>query len=237
MVDAACLAHDLGHPPFGHNTERELDHFSATRKRRIPPSKMDSKAMLKASGSLPKQRSVTRKLRASRTESDRRSLNALLKYPWGQRENGARRHKWGFYRSERSDFEFARRECGFAPKSEQRSLEAAIMNLADDISYAVHDVEDFVRAGLIPTAVFTHESNERIWFQNKCAEITPDLAPSVIEQVLAFVNLFRYKGRHTDLAMLSEFRSESVNHFISTLRISLTNNGQHSISRRMCNPK
>jgi dGTPase len=226
VVDAACLAHDLGHPPFGHNTERELD--ALLRDTEAPDSAIEdgfegnAQSFRVVTSTAIRYQEVEGKPGLNLTAA---SLNALLKYPWGQRENGARRHKWGYYRSERSDFEFARNECGFEPESEQRSLEAAIMNLADDISYAVHDVEDFVRAGLIPTAVFTHESNERVWFQNKCAEIAPDLAPAAIEQVLAFVNLFRYKGRHTDLAMLSEFRSESVNHFISTLRISLTNDG------------
>ena len=226
VVDAACLAHDLGHPPFGHNTERELD--SLLREAEAPDSAIEDGF----EGNAQSFRVVT-KTAIRYQEIDRKpglnltaaSLNAILKYPWGQRENGSRRRKWGYYQTERPDFEFARRECGFSLDSERPSLEASIMNLADDISYAVHDVEDFVRAGLIPTAVFTLESNEHIWFQTKCAEIAPHLSPVDVAQVLGFVNLFRYKGRHSDLAMLSEFRSESVNHFISSLRIKLTEHG------------
>jgi dGTPase len=99
------------------------------------------------------------------------------------------------------------------------------MNLADDISYAVHDVEDFVRAGLIPAGVFTLESNEQAWFLNQCEAMEPRLPQSDVQQVLAFVNLYRYKGTHRDHATLSEFRSETVNHFVSSLRISLTGHG------------
>ena len=226
VVDAACLAHDLGHPPFGHNTERELD--SLLRNPHAPDVEIEDGF----EGNAQSFRVVTKTaIRYQQLHGKpglnltAASLNALLKYPWGQRENRARRKKWGYYQSERKDFEFARLECGFALDNDQPSLEASIMNLADDISYAVHDVEDFVRAGLIPTSVFTRESNERVWFQTKCAEIAPELKPSDVEQVLAFVNLFRYKGRHTDQAMLSEFRSESVNHFISSLGITLTDQG------------
>jgi dGTPase len=226
VVDAACLAHDLGHPPFGHNTERELDTLLRT------PGAADTAIEDGFEGNAQSFRVITKTaIRYQEVEQKpglnltAASLSALLKYPWGQRENGARRHKWGYYASEREDFAFARTECGFPLESERRSLEATIMNLADDISYAVHDVEDFVRAGLIPTAVFTPESNEQAWFQTKCAETTPHLSSAAVEQVLGFVNLFRYKGRHTDLAMLSEFRSESVNHFITSLRIKLTNQG------------
>lgn len=226
VVDAACLAHDLGHPPFGHNTERELDNL--LRDCDAPGDLVEDGF----EGNPQTFRVVTRTaIRYQEIEGKpglnltAATLNALLKYPWGQRPDSERRRKWGFYQSERPDFEFARRECGFDLESDQPSLEASIMNLADDISYAVHDVEDFVRAGLIPTAVFARESNEQGWFQRECAAIAPRLSPSDVEQVLAFVNLFRYKGGHTDQAMLSEFRSEAVNHFISSLRLKLTERG------------
>jgi dGTPase len=226
VVDAACLAHDLGHPPFGHNTERELD--SLLREPGSPPGVVDdgfegnAQSFRVVTTTAIRYQEVEQKPGLNLTAA---TLNALLKYPWGQRENRDRRRKWGYYQSERADFNFARTECGFPLDSERRSLEAAIMNLADDISYAVHDVEDFVRAGLIPTAVFTRESNEQAWFQAKCAEIAQGLSTDDVAQVLGFVNLFRYKGRHTDQAMLSEFRSESVNHFITSLRIKLTEHG------------
>ena len=226
VVDAACLAHDLGHPPFGHNTERELDLL--LRDPGAPESELEdgfegnAQSFRVVTTTAIRYQEVDAKPGLNLTAA---TLNAMLKYPWGQRSNRERRRKWGYYQSERAEFEFAREECGFDPASEHRSLEASIMNLADDISYAVHDVEDFVRAGLIPTAVFTPESNEQSWFQSSLAEIAPHLSPAEVQQVLSFVNLFRYKGRHTDQAMLSEFRSESVNHFISSLRVKLTDIG------------
>ena len=69
------------------------------------------------------------------------------------------RKKWGAYGSERKDFEFAR--SGSVVENEP-CLEAQIMNIADDITYSVHDMEDFYRAGLIPLQLLaTTDERER----------------------------------------------------------------------------
>jgi dGTPase len=78
----------------------------------------------------------------------RATLNALLKYPWRRGENGPKsQKKWGVYASEADDFNFAR---ALSPVANKRSLEAELMDWADDVTYSVHDMEDFYRAGLIP---------------------------------------------------------------------------------------
>jgi dGTPase len=226
VVDAACLAHDLGHPPFGHNTERELD--ALLRNHDSPEDAIEDGF----EGNAQSFRVVTKTaIRYQELEGKpglnltAASLNSLLKYPWGQTANNARQPKWGYYQSEREDFAFARSECDFSLESERPSLEASIMNLADDISYAVHDVEDFVRAGLIPGGVFSGDSNERGWFLSECNDLKPHISSTDVEQVLAFVILYRYKGKHRDIATLSEFRSKTVDHFISSLRVRLTVHG------------
>jgi dGTPase len=77
----------------------------------------------------------------------RRTLNGILKYPWLHDVSDERkRHKWGAYESERAVFEFARA----GSPVDERSLETAIMDWSDDVTYAVHDLEDFFRLGLIP---------------------------------------------------------------------------------------
>ncbi len=77
----------------------------------------------------------------------RRTLNAILKYPWRQDITDEKKtEKWGAYESERDFFEFAR----VGSDEDQRSLEASIMDWSDDVTYAVHDLEDFFRLGLIP---------------------------------------------------------------------------------------
>jgi len=89
----------------------------------------------------------------------RASLHAILKYPWFYKENAEKVKKWGAYRSEQAAFAFAR--DGFALGGFAKSLEAEIMDWADDITYAVHDVVDFYCAGQIPLERFAaKDANE-----------------------------------------------------------------------------
>lgn len=77
----------------------------------------------------------------------RATLNAILKYPWVRRTEGKRSKKWGAYDSEEADFLWARE---VVDQKERKTLEAEIMDFADDIAYSIFDLEDFYRAGKIP---------------------------------------------------------------------------------------
>jgi dGTPase len=77
----------------------------------------------------------------------RATLGACLKYPWFRdKKTRDRSKKWGAYKSERDDFDFARKGI---PHSSQ-TTEAHLMDWADDVAYSVHDVEDFHRCGVVP---------------------------------------------------------------------------------------
>src|SRR5207244_1869960 len=78
----------------------------------------------------------------------RASLDAILKYPRFRLLPATPHAKFGAYRSETACFDFARELHPVG--DERKSVEAEIMDWADDIGYAVHDLEDFYRAGLIP---------------------------------------------------------------------------------------
>jgi dGTPase len=139
VVEAACLAHDLGHPPFGHVGEHVLH-------KRVGRDDSDG-----FEGNAQSFRILT-KLAVRFDECPgldltRATLAACLKYPWF-REPGTRNRskKWGAYRSEREDFEFARELFDNSAKT----AEADLMDWADDIAYSVHDLEDFHRCGAIP---------------------------------------------------------------------------------------
>ncbi|MDM7937044.1 MAG: dNTP triphosphohydrolase [Cyanobium sp. CZS 48M] len=143
VVETACLAHDLGHPPFGHAAESVLNSELA---------KVDT--CLGFEGNAQSFRTVVyRSIR--RTSSDGMNLavatlNAVLKYPWSQADQqGQTKKKWGYYPEESEAFEFARGLVG-PNRLHNQTLEAAAMDLADDIAYSVHDVDDFYRAGMIP---------------------------------------------------------------------------------------
>jgi dGTPase len=78
-------------------------------------------------------------------------LNALLKYPWqwNDRHRFGKPRKWGAYSEDSEEFDWARQSLGTNSRN-ARTVEAEIMDTADDISYAVHDLEDFYRAGMVP---------------------------------------------------------------------------------------
>ncbi len=139
VVEAAALAHDLGHPPFGHIGEEELDRLV----REYSPDGFEGNAQ--------SFRIVTYLSVGHGGEGlnlTRATLRAILKYPWQRGRGPAElsRRKFGAYLSETASFEFA----SDLVVTGSRSLEAEVMDWADDIAYCVHDVADFFRAHWIP---------------------------------------------------------------------------------------
>jgi dGTPase len=144
VVEAAALAHDLGHPPFGHIVEEKLDALA--RKAELADG---------FEGNAQSFRIVTkREMRGSNKgeglDLTRATLNSILKYPWFRGKAGKHNTKWGAYLSEKDEFIFARECLTTHPLAGEQTLEAQIMDWADDITYAIHDLEDFYRAGKIP---------------------------------------------------------------------------------------
>jgi dGTPase len=151
VVETACLAHDLGHPPFGHLAEKELDRLAG--------------AFGGFEGNAQSFRILTklafRSAEYRGLDLTRASLNAVLKYPWLRGENASYPEKFGSYESERRDFDFARDSA--IPRV--RCVEAELMDWADDITYSIHDLQDFYRAGRIPLHLLaTRNSKEREYF-------------------------------------------------------------------------
>lgn len=164
VVEAAALAHDLGHPPFGHTAEEELD-FCA-RKAGLTDG---------FEGNAQSFRILTR-LAIHRIDYyglnlTRATLNAVLKYPWlrSPDSNTKRHRKYSIYNLDREAFNFARSES-----DDSQTIEASIMDFADDITYSVHDLEDFYLAGLIPLELLATDEDELDRFINDWLRASPN---------------------------------------------------------------
>lgn len=142
-VEAGCLAHDLGHPPFGHVAEEALNSVSGARTGGFEGNAQSFRIITQSAFRSP----VFNGLNLTKA-----TLRSVLKYPWTFRNRpgskGKKSKKWGAYDSELPAFRFA---TGLkAGGRTKRSVEAELMDWSDDLTYAVHDVDDFYRAGLIP---------------------------------------------------------------------------------------
>jgi dGTPase len=218
---AAALAHDLGHPPFGHLAERALNE--------------QAKTWGGFEGNAQSFRLVT--FLALRSDDYRglnlteRTLNAVLKYPWLRDPDDKKKSKkWGAYLSEKDDFEFARAES----TGNQRSIEAEIMDWSDDVTYAVHDLEDFFRLGLIPLdRLLDPDGRERrnLWAsfyvddgqselnERLAGRFSSDELATALDWIFstAFFGVERYRGSQDDRINLRYSTSYLIGEFIQAV--------------------
>jgi dGTPase len=220
VVEAACLAHDLGHPPFGHVAEKKLQELTG--------DEIDG-----FEGNAQSFRIVTRLSQHTTThrglDLTRATLAAILKYPWLKDQNKDKPDKWGAYSSEKKDFDFA---TAISPAPQVRTIEASLMDWADDITYSVHDVEDFYRAGRVPLHLLSDRryDKERSGFFEKVFERHSDKKSIWADQKSlqeAFnevtVGLFPLEGTYTgewkERAALRTFTSELIGRYVSATSI------------------
>jgi len=222
VVEAAALAHDLGHPPFGHLAEDELCLLLA--------------AADVADGYEGNAQSFRIVTRLSVHTPDRKGLNltkatlhAILKYPWPRGTSGKRHVKYGVYEGERDIFEAVRPPdvAGGAP----RSAEASLMDWADDVAYSVHDMEDFYRAGLIPFHRLAHPGREQDMFlEGAVARLRDkgwesghysdeDLRSAFTKLITSSPIVDAYTGTHRQRAGLRTFTSKLTSRFIQAVSL------------------
>ena len=213
VVDTACLAHDLGHPPFGHNGERALTSLA----KGIGGFEGNAQTLRLLTRLEPKV--VAPDGRAVGLNLTRASLDASVKYPWfaGQgplSPSGLPTHKFGVYADDAPVFAWLR---DGAP-ADHKCLEAQVMDLADDISYSVHDVEDAVVGGRLDLRVLTvDDERARVlaavesWYGDLVSGAELEAAMDRLNAADLWVQGF--DGSRGALAMLKDATSQLIGRF------------------------
>jgi dGTPase len=222
LVDAACLAHDIGHSPFGHNGESALNELAA--------------AIGGFEGNAQTLRLLTRlepKTEGAGLNLTRATLDATLKYPWFAAIPGGRPPqtppilggnlppqtpaapgKFGAYAEDAEVFGWIRQG---AP-DRRPCLEAQVMDWADDVAYSVHDMEDGFHAGLI-TFKNLKSQTERAEVSRTAiaycpAGVTEAELTEILEALLALdIWPVSYDGGPATVAALKNLTSELIGRF------------------------
>jgi len=212
VVDTACLSHDLGHPPFGHNGERALNDWAGD----IGGFEGNAQTLRMLTRLEPK---VFGPDGASYgINLTRASLDATAKYPWADAdavEDPSGRRKFGHYADDAAAFSWLREGAPLG----RHCIEAQVMDLADDIAYSVHDFEDAIVEGYIEVPEL-HDASGRAALVRGMAEWVGDEIPvEALEAALTRLDeddawLRTWQAGRADRARLKNLASALIGRFV-----------------------
>ncbi len=224
VVEAAALAHDLGHPPFGHNGEIAFNEFLKSQPRIETAFELSDGF----EGNAQSFRIVTKKARRTSEnpglELTRRTLMGILKYPWSRRAMPTKykpeHPKFNVYETERDAFDFCYGEDAFDHR-QPKSIDAQIMDWADDLAYSTHDIADFALLGFIPFHHFrsleTIEEVRELLGDSKFAEGFENVAIGVFKDMSIRLNTYRVNSLSPsgpEVGLVRSWVSDQLRQFI-----------------------
>ena len=204
LLETACLSHDLGHPPFGHNGEEALAEVA--------------KDCGGFEGNAQSFRLLTR-IEAKTVDSNgksvglnltRASLDAATKYPWSNEVNP---RKFGVYADDVEIFNWMRQG---APEG-RKCIEAQIMDWSDDCAYSVHDLEDAIFAGQVTVNDFERDFDVlySVMTTDYKSDSTKDEAAAALERLASLSCWPRgFDRTHRSLARLKDTTSQLIGRFV-----------------------
>lgn len=173
LVETACLVHDIGHPPFGHNGEEALHQaaldiggFEGNAQTFRLLTRLESKTI--------------RDNRSIGLNLTRATLDAATKYPWAF---DGKNSKFGFYQEDQEIFDWVRKDI----TTKDKVFEAQVMDIADDIAYSVHDIEDAIYGKHFnPNSLNAKEEFDEVVKVAK-SEYAADLSNDQLSQALSYL--------------------------------------------------
>lgn len=162
VVSAACLAHDLGNPPFGHSGERAISTFFSEGKGRFLEEQLAThewEDLIRFEGNANAFRLLTHRFEGRREGGfvlTYTTLASIVKYPYVSTLSGGK-SKFGFFRSEEASYRRIADELGLLKLSDSplhcaRHPLVYLVEAADDICYQLMDIEDAHKLKLLTTA-------------------------------------------------------------------------------------
>jgi len=209
LVDTACLAHDLGHPPFGHNGEMALDAVA----RDIGGFEGNAQTLRLLTRLEPKRCHADG--RSAGLNLTRASLDAATKYPWARGNAPYETHKFGVYQDDLPVYVWLR---AGVPDG-VRCFEAQVMDWSDDVAYSVHDLEDAIASDWMDPRVLRSRLEMNSVLDVAAATYAPDQEPEALAEALRRIVRTGavpagFDGTREALAALKDMTSRIIGRFV-----------------------
>ncbi len=203
LMEGACLAHDIGHPPFGHNGEDALNAVSESCGG-FEGNAQSFRLLVRLEA-----KTVDESARSVGLNLTRASLDAATKYPWSRAVN---LRKFGVYDDDQEIFDWVR----FGAPAGRQSMEAQIMDWSDDVAYSVHDLEDALVTGHVKLENLREDLGElfSVAHDSYLEDLTEGEAQAALSALQALSCWPKnYDGSHRHLARLKDLASQLVGRF------------------------
>lgn len=204
LLETACLSHDLGHPPFGHNGEEALAEVA------VDCGGFEGNAQSFRLLTRIEAKTVDANGKSIGLNLTRASLDAATKYPWSNQVNP---RKFGVYADDVEIFNWMR--IG-APEG-RKCIEAQIMDWSDDCAYSVHDLEDAIFAGQVTVNDFERDFDVlySVMATDYKSDATKDEAATALERLASLSCWPRgFDRTHASLARLKDTTSQLIGRFV-----------------------
>lgn len=217
LAETAALAHDMGHPPFGHNGEVALDALAA------PCGGFEGNAQTLRILTRLEAKSVDAGGRSVGLNLTRATLDACTKYPWERRtlvDGVETTVKFGVYADDTTVFDWLREGID----GPRRCVEAQVMDLADDVAYSVHDLEDGVVGGRIDLGLLDRSDERAATWQTVRDWYLPEASDELLDEAFGRVRSVAswpgssYDGSRRGLAALKNLTSDLIGIFCGSVQ-------------------